>query len=135
MSSMEVVFYQLEGCRACDAAKLLFEKLKNEYKEFTFTEASLPVDKIELYIAHAELEPAKEYLKDDKGEVLKNHSGRPFSKVLKDEEGNDILEPIYAAPSFYFVNPEDEEFLGKTNNPTELKPLLEQMRGLLNEQD
>jgi thiol-disulfide isomerase/thioredoxin len=132
---MEVVFYKLNGCQACEAAKPLFEKLKEQYKEFTFTEAALPKDKIELYIAHAELEPAKEYLKDDKGEVLKNHSGRPFSKVLKDENGENIMEPVYAAPSFYFINPEDEEFLGKTNNPVELESLLEQMRGLLNEQD
>ena len=132
---MEVVFYKLNGCQSCEAVKPLFEKLKEQYKEFTFTEAVLPKDKIELYIAHARLEPAKEYLKDDKGEVLKDHSGRPFSKVLKDENGENVMEPVYTAPSFYFINSEDEEFLGKTSNPVELESLLEQIRGLLNEQD
>ena len=132
---MEVIFYKLQGCKACEAAKPVFDKAKEEYKEFSFTEANLPTDRMELFEEHADKEPAVEYLKDDNGEVLRNHAGRPFSKIVKDEDGNTVMAPVLAAPAFYFINPEDNEFLGKTSNPMELESLLEQMRGLLNEQD
>jgi len=132
---MEVIFYKLEGCQACEAAKPLFEELKKEYKEFSFTEANLLQEKKELYEEHAEEEQAAEYIKDEEGNVKTNHSGKPFKKLLKNEDGKPIMTKVYAAPSFYFINPEDEEFLGKTNNPQELKSLLGQMRELLNEQN
>lgn len=132
---MEVIFYKLEGCKACEAAKPIFDKVKNEYKEFSFTEANLLQEKKELYEQYAEEQQAAEYLKDEEGNVKTNHSGKPFKKLLKDEDGNPIMEKVYAAPSFYFINPEDEDFLGKTSNPAELEALLKQMRELLNEQD
>lgn len=123
--------YYLNGCQGCELAKPVFKELGEKYPEFTFEQAELLKDKMELYTAHAETQDAIEYLKDDSGEVLRNHSGVPFKKVIKDDAGNTIKEPVLSAPQFYFVG--DDEFLGKTGSVEELKSLLTQMKDLLND--
>lgn len=130
---MQVIMYYLQGCKGCEMAKPVFDQLSAEYKEFEFEKAELGKEKFKLYQEHADLEDAVEYVKDGNGEVLRNHAGKPFKKLIKDEEGNPVKTPVLVAPAFYFLG--DDEFLGKTTNVEELKQLLPQMRQLLAEEE
>lgn len=137
-----VLMIWAEGCHVCQVAKPDFEKLETEFSTFNFMKWQLNDESHKFYSNFEEKQPVKVDVLDEDGDPIVDADGKKMQKLLKDDNGEVVLEVPISIPKYYVFHGSERGddnpygLLGKVDghNLEQLKHILTQIK-LMEEQE